>query len=66
MANAEQVESGVTIITEMNRHLRLLKIDFNFLGTAQQQETRHQRQYQIEQRLLTLKEFSQGLRSIIA
>ncbi|MEO0457886.1 MAG: heterocyst frequency control protein PatD [Cyanobacteria bacterium P01_A01_bin.114] len=62
---AEQWEAGIPIVTEMHRHLRLLGVDLNFLRAAKQPTTRRQRLQQVEQRLSSLKEFSQGLRTLI-
>ncbi|MEM9907575.1 MAG: heterocyst frequency control protein PatD [Cyanobacteria bacterium P01_D01_bin.44] len=66
MADIEQSDSAVSIITEMHRHLRLLGVDLNFLRAAQQSTTRQQRQQRVEQRLISLKEFSQGLLTLIS
>ncbi|MEM8805432.1 MAG: heterocyst frequency control protein PatD [Cyanobacteria bacterium P01_G01_bin.38] len=65
MTDIEPPEAGVSIITEMHRHLRLLGVDLNFLRAAKQLSTRQQRQQLVEQRLASLKEFSQGLLTLM-
>ncbi|MEM9162770.1 MAG: heterocyst frequency control protein PatD [Cyanobacteria bacterium P01_F01_bin.4] len=65
MADIKQPDSGMSIITEMHRHLRLLGVDLNFLRAAKQSTTRQQRQQLVEQRLASLKEFSQGLLTLM-
>ncbi|MEO1402902.1 MAG: heterocyst frequency control protein PatD [Cyanobacteria bacterium J06635_1] len=65
MAGIQQSDSGVSIITEMHRHLRLLGVDLNFLRAAKQLATQQQRQQLVEQRLASLKEFSQGLLTLM-
>jgi hypothetical protein len=53
----------VTYQTEINRALRLLGMDVTFLQSAQNPMTQQKRQAQMQQRLKTLLEFSEGLQA---
>jgi phenylacetate-coenzyme A ligase PaaK-like adenylate-forming protein len=58
--------SLVTYQTEINRALRLLAMDVNFLQSAKNPLTQQKRQAQMQQRLKTLLEFSQGLQAALS
>lgn len=58
--------SLVTYQTEINRALRLLGMDVTFLQSAKNPLTQQKRQAQMQQRLKTLLEFSQGLQAELA
>jgi len=53
------------IVTEMNRHLRLLAVDVTFLQAARQATTRQQRTEQIQSRLQQLPGFTQALQASV-
>jgi len=55
--------SLITYQTEINRALRLLGMDVTFLQSAKNPVTQQKRQAQMQQRLQTLLEFSQGLQA---
>lgn len=55
--------SLMTYQTEINRALRLLGMDVTFLQSAKNPMTQQKRQAQMQQRLQTLLEFSQGLQA---
>ncbi|NEP18227.1 MAG: heterocyst frequency control protein PatD [Leptolyngbya sp. SIO4C1] len=63
-----QVDSGQwrSAITEMNRLLRLLQIDLQFLRTATQPDTQQQRRQQSLQHLAQLQALGQGLLTLAA
>ena len=56
----------MTYQTEINRALRLLGMDVTFLQSAKNPTTQQKRQAQMQQRLKTLLEFSQGLQAELA
>lgn len=59
LATAQPVQTPV--LTEMNRHLRVLNVDATYLQAARQATTRQQRITQICERLQQLAGFAQAL-----
>jgi hypothetical protein len=52
---------AVSIVTELNRHMRLLALDMSFWQAAQQAATAHQKLDQIRTRLAQMRALGQGL-----
>ena len=63
---SEQADSAwQAMTTELHRHMRLLGLEIQRGMAARQLPSRQQRQEQIEQRLVHLEQFSQGLMQLL-